>query len=209
MIAGTIPEMQSVAEMPFIAGNAALDFVNTAEERGHPAADDALTTAADLRLWGQRYGLIARSATPDDRAEGELANAREARELLYALLFARVHHRPLPKAALARLADLAADAYRAATLEASADGNLRWRWNRSELATIRHVAVTSAIDLLHAEPSPRLKQCPGEQCGWFFLDATKRGNRRWCSMSECGQDAKNLRRRKPRRGNDRADRAAG
>jgi predicted RNA-binding Zn ribbon-like protein len=192
--------MQSIAEMPFVAGNTALDFVNTAEERGHPAAGDALTTTADLRLWGQRYGLIARTATRHAGAEGELQKAREVRELLYALFLARVHDRPLPTGALPRLADLAADAYRAAALEASADGNLRWRWNRSELATIRHIALTSAIDLLHTEPVPRLKQCPGEHCGWFFLDTTKRGNRRWCSMSECGQEAKNIRRRKPTHG---------
>jgi predicted RNA-binding Zn ribbon-like protein len=94
------------------------------------------------------------------------------------------------------VAELAAEAYRAASLQPDPDGSLRWRWNRSELATIRHVAVTSAIDLLHADPSPRLKECPGERCGWFFLDTTKRGNRRWCSMNECGQDAKNLKRRK-------------
>jgi predicted RNA-binding Zn ribbon-like protein len=55
--------------------------------------------------------------------------------------------------------------------------------------------VTSAVDLLRELPSERLKQCPGEHCGWFFLDSTKRGNRRWCSMGECGQDAKDERRR--------------
>jgi predicted RNA-binding Zn ribbon-like protein len=188
--------MQSVSEMPFVAGHAALDFVNTAEARGHPEAGDALRTPADLRLWGQRYGLISRSRITDERAEAEFKKARQARELLHTLLIARVRHRPLPKRALARVAELAAEAYRAASLQPDRDGSLRWRWNRSELATIRHVAVTSAIDLLHADPSPRLKECPGERCGWFFLDTTKRGNRRWCSMNECGQDAKNLKRRK-------------
>src|ERR1700761_1596455 len=117
MIAGTIRAMQSIAELPFIAGNVALDFVNTAEERGHAAAGDALTTPADLRRWGRRYGLIARSATGEDGAGGEFERARAARELLYGLFFAQVHHRPTPKAALARLGELAAEAYRAATLE--------------------------------------------------------------------------------------------
>jgi predicted RNA-binding Zn ribbon-like protein len=55
--------------------------------------------------------------------------------------------------------------------------------------------VTGTIDLLQAEPTVRLKQCPGQQCGWFFLDTTKRGNRRWCSMAECGQEAKDEQRR--------------
>lgn len=191
--------MHSVSEMPFVAGHAALDFVNTAEERGHPEAGDALRVPADLRLWGQRYGLIARSLKLDEDAPAELERAREARELLFALLFARAQGTPPRRADLARLADLATDAYSAATLRVDVDGAVRWYWSRSELATIRHIAVTEALDLLRGEPSPRLKQCPGDRCGWFFLDTTKRGNRRWCRMSECGQEAKDRRRRQRRR----------
>jgi predicted RNA-binding Zn ribbon-like protein len=190
--------MQSIREMPFVAGNAALDFVNTAEERGHPDADDALLTPADLRLWGQRYGLLARSLRLNADAPAELERAREARELVYALLLARVQGRRPRKPDLARLAELAADAYRAATLQIDGDGAVGWHWSPSDLATVRHVAVTAAVELLDGAPSARLKQCPGEQCGWLFLDTTKRGNRRWCQMAECGQEAKDQRRREQR-----------
>lgn len=191
--------MHSIAEMPFVAGNAALDFVNTAEERGHPDAGDALLTPADLRLWGQRYGLLGRSLKLDADAPDELDRARDARELLYGLLLARVHRQPPRKRDLARLEELAVEGYRAGRLEAEGDGIVGWHWSQSKLDTIRHVAVISAVDLLHDEPSPRLKQCPGDHCGWFFLDRTKRGNRRWCQMSECGQEAKDERRRQRRR----------
>src|SRR5689334_1866808 len=88
VIAGTLSDVQTIREMPFVGGNVALDFVNTAEERGHPEAGDALLTPADLRLWGQRYGLLARSPRTGADAPGELERAREARELIYALLFA-------------------------------------------------------------------------------------------------------------------------
>ena len=60
--------VQSISEMPFVADNPALDFVNTAEERGHPDADDALLSPSDLRLWGQRYGLLAGSLKLGDDA---------------------------------------------------------------------------------------------------------------------------------------------
>jgi predicted RNA-binding Zn ribbon-like protein len=189
--------------MPFIAGHVALDFVNTAEERGHPDADDALRTPADLALWGQRRGLLARTIAVNGDEQAELGRAIEARELLYDLLFARVHGRAMRKAQLARLAEFVAEAYDAGRLQPADDGNVGWRWSRSELATVRHVAVTSAVDLLRNSPAPRLKQCPGDHCGWFFLDTTKRGNRRWCSMSECGQEAKDERRRAQRRASRR------
>jgi predicted RNA-binding Zn ribbon-like protein len=191
-------EVQSIHEVPFVAGHSALDFVNTAEGRGHPAVGEALLTEADLRAWGQRYGLIARSLKLDDQAHAELERARVARELLYSLFFARAHRRAVSKRDVARLAELAADAYRAASLRVDADGGVSWHWLPSKLTSVRHVVVTSAVELLHAEPSSRLKQCPGDHCGWFFLDTTKRGNRRWCQMRECGQEAKDERRRQRR-----------
>lgn len=196
--------MQTVAEMPFVAGHAALDFVNTAEERGHPDAGDALRTPADLRLWGYRYGLISESLPRAEDEQTELNQALEARELLYGLFLVRIEGQSPPEAQVHRLAQLAATAYDAASLRPADDGRLEWYWKRSELTTVRHVAVTSAVDLLETVPTARLKQCPGAHCGWFFLDATKRGNRRWCLMSECGQDAKDERRRARRHAGDRA-----
>ena len=73
--------MQSLEELPFIAGHVALDFVNTAEERGRPEAGDVLRTPADLGLWGQRYGLLSPHVRED---RSELRRALGVRELLYA-----------------------------------------------------------------------------------------------------------------------------
>ena len=36
----------------------------------------------------------------------------------------------------------------------------------------------------------RVRQCANPDCGWLFLDNSKSGNRRWCSMSACGNRAK-------------------
>lgn len=184
--------MQSLEELPFVAGHVALDFVNTAEQRGHPDAGDVLRRPADLRLWGLRYGLLS-SAAREDRSE--LSRALAARELLYSVFLACARALPPAPAELAALSRLAAAAYRAAALTPTGEGTVTWHWPPDQLSTVRHVAVSSAVDLLERGPGPRLKQCPGDQCGWFFLDTTKRGNRRWCSMSECGQDAKTARRR--------------
>lgn len=190
--------MKTVAELPFVAGHVALDFVNTAEERGHPEAVDALTGPADLRAWGQRYGLISAPAGLEDDDQAEFGRAIETRELLYEVFLARRDGQPVTAQQLARLSELGAAAYRAGELRRDDDGTINWNWDRASLDSIRHVAVTEAIDLLRAEPSARLKQCPGDHCGWFFLDTTKRGNRRWCSMAECGQDAKDEYRRAQR-----------
>jgi predicted RNA-binding Zn ribbon-like protein len=33
-----------------------------------------------------------------------------------------------------------------------------------------------------------VKACPGDSCGWLFLDP--RGRRRWCIMATCGNRSK-------------------
>lgn len=186
--------MESVTDLPLVGGNLALDFVNTSEGRGGSMAGDALGTGADLRTWGRRVGVIGHRASADD--ESELARAIEARELLYALFSARVADRPVAPELLAAFSELAAGAYAAGSLRTAAAGGLEWSWDPSRVSSVRHTVVVGAAELLGAPHSQRLKQCPGDHCGWFFLDTTKRGNRRWCSMSTCGQEAKNLRRRR-------------
>jgi predicted RNA-binding Zn ribbon-like protein len=186
--------MRNVDDLPFVAGCPALDFVNTAELRGHPRATEFLQTAEDLRTWGVRYGLLD-GAARSTRPGREYARAIEARELLYRMCCDRVGGAADDVENLEQLSELAADAVRCGRLVARAGGLLHWQFDDTELATVRHVAITSALELFGQTGTARLKQCPGDHCGWFFLDATKRGNRRWCLMSECGQDAKRAGRR--------------
>jgi predicted RNA-binding Zn ribbon-like protein len=186
--------VQTLQDLPFVAGDPALDFVNTGEERGHPLAGDVLHGPEDLREWGCRYGLLSTAATSARPAQ-EFSKALEARELLYRLCFSRVHGETDDPGDVRRLAELAAEAYAAGSLAPTGAHRLEWHWRASDLATVRHVATTSAVELLAGAATSRLKQCPGDHCGWFFLDATKRGNRRWCQMSGCGQLAKSARRR--------------
>ena len=48
----------------------------------------------------------------------------------------------------------------------------------------------SAADLALAAQRVRLRQCANEKCRWLFVDDSKGGSRRWCSMSTCGNHAK-------------------
>jgi len=196
--------MRSVAEISFVAGHVALDFINTAEGRGGKDAGEALRTVGDLRQWGQRRGVIDGGVIDGgvidggaSAGDGELPAAIAARELLYRLFLDRTRGQRAAATDLAALERLAAGAYQAAHLDQAADGSLSWGWDRAQLSTVRYVVVTAGLELLGKPAGARLKQCPGDDCGWFFIDSTKRGNRRWCSMSDCGQEAKTARRRRP------------
>jgi predicted RNA-binding Zn ribbon-like protein len=51
------------------------------------------------------------------------------------------------------------------------------------------------VDLLRNADVSRLRLCPLADggCGWLFLDRSRNGSRRWCSMDDCGTHAKSRR----------------
>lgn len=57
------------------------------------------------------------------------------------------------------------------------------------LAPLFPVAHAIGDLLCDVDPS-RVRQCEGEGCTLWFLDRTKAGKRRWCSMAICGNRAK-------------------
>jgi predicted RNA-binding Zn ribbon-like protein len=58
------------------------------------------------------------------------------------------------------------------------------------------------VDLLRTADPDRLRSCPLPDggCGWLFLDRSRNGSRRWCSMDDCGTHAKSRRLTERRRG---------
>ena len=66
-------------------------------------------------------------------------------------------------------------------------------------------AAAVAVDLLCHTDLNRLAICPPEHhgCGWLFLDRSRNGSRRWCTMEACGSFEK-ARRLTQRRRADRA-----
>jgi predicted RNA-binding Zn ribbon-like protein len=48
------------------------------------------------------------------------------------------------------------------------------------------------VDLVRTADRSRLRTCPLADggCGWLFLDRSRNGTRRWCSMDDCGAHAK-------------------
>jgi predicted RNA-binding Zn ribbon-like protein len=64
---------------------------------------------------------------------------------------------------------------------------------RSEVDAIDGVLwriVHAAFELLTGPQAARIRRCAGVRCDWLFVDTSKRGNRRWCDMSVCGNQAK-------------------
>jgi predicted RNA-binding Zn ribbon-like protein len=181
-------------EYELIAGDPALDFVNTIHDWTVDEPRDYLTDYAEALRFGEAAGLLTRaevkrlSARPSDR---ELRRLRALRGLLERVLRAIVDGRAPNPADLDTLAREAAWAARGVRLQ-SIKGRLIRHIDaqRARVATLRWRIADAALSLLTSPSSnlDRVKACPS--CGWFFRDETKSGTRRWCSMATCGSIAK-------------------
>ncbi|MFD3817225.1 CGNR zinc finger domain-containing protein [Streptomyces rubiginosohelvolus] len=48
-----------------------------------------------------------------------------------------------------------------------------------------HALALRTEDLLSGDGLGRVRRCEGPGCGWFFLDRSRSGTRRWCSSQDC------------------------
>jgi predicted RNA-binding Zn ribbon-like protein len=171
-----------------VGGTVCLDFANSVDwdsdgcER--PAHADVLAAPADLATWGARLGVAPAIAV----SGRELAAARSLRRAVHELFAAAAADRPPREDSIVQLEANYAEAVAAARLVA---GDSAWRldWAEDDSRRIRFVVASDAVDLLgDAERLPRVRICPGNNCGWLFVDNT--GRRRWCAMEVCGSRAK-------------------
>jgi predicted RNA-binding Zn ribbon-like protein len=57
-------------------------------------------------------------------------------------------------------------------------------WPAANPVALQHALIGAAMQLLCSADVHRVKACDG--CGWLFLDTSRAGARRWCSMAMCG-----------------------
>ncbi|WP_232835585.1 CGNR zinc finger domain-containing protein [Actinocorallia populi] len=181
----------------FDAGAVCLDFAHTGGE-GPYAVFEALHKPADLGGWLARPPLAASVTTPVTGRE--LAAAKALRQAVWEAAHARAAHRPLPAGAVAAINGAAA----AAPLvpELAADGTTAG-WAppvraRQALSTL----AREMIELLSGPLAERIRECASEDCPLVFVDSSRPGARRWCSMERCGNRHK-LRALRARRATDR------
>ena len=177
-----------------------LDFVNTLCWRGSPSPTEQLHGIAEVLAWSATSGgveprlveaLRARWAARPREADRAFTAAIELRETLHRTFAAVAGSGVAPPDELARLnAALARAAPRARM--AWRDGAYRWDTvlGPPVAATLLSPVLWSAADLLAGGRRERVRQCANPLCRWMFLDDSKGGSRRWCSMSACGNRAK-------------------
>ena len=201
-----------------VGGALCLDFANTVEGREGPERRDAMRAPRDLLLWGRRAGIVPEerggAVPPATALAGPFEQALELREAIYRVFTAIVRGQAPGPVDLDLLQSTLVEGLASARLapdDTAPDRPYAWRWEERgvpgdparAIDVLRWRASQSAVDLLLRGRLERVRQCPGGgegPCNWLFIDTTKGGNRRWCSMADCGGRAKwrrqNARRRK-------------
>ncbi|MGE3741501.1 MAG: ABATE domain-containing protein [Geminicoccaceae bacterium] len=190
----------SPAPFKFIAGNPALDFVNSVSGwvAGAPRGEH-LRTYGDLVAWGLDAGLVAPRAAKRLLAEAArqpraaaqaLSRGVALRDCLHRLFAALAQGRPPARADLEAVNAAIGDALAHQRLVRRGDGFV-WDWDDAPaLDRVLWPVLRAVTDLLTSERLARVRECGGERCHWLFLDETKNASRRWCDMSVCGNRAK-------------------
>jgi predicted RNA-binding Zn ribbon-like protein len=172
-----------------------LDLTNTVFDRAHPAPDnDLLKTPSDVLTWCESIGFFDRApALGGSGANGLTEEVRSVREHAWAVFDAVSRERPIPTVPLGALLERSGAGVRSGHLrptDADLD-HLAADWDvPGAIATALSLLAVHALFTL---PADRVRACA--RCGWLFLDSSRGGRRRWCSMSTCGNREKASRHR--------------
>lgn len=174
----------------FGLGHVSLEFLATMAGRlGEPV--DRLREPDDLARWLEQAGL-ASGASCDEHL---LAEARELREAIYRAL-ERARRGTEPRQGDLDLINAWA---RRPVRVAQIGPRLTRTWTDSVTAEagLAYLAQAS-VDLIAGPELGLVRNCADAGCSLLFVDRSRPGRRRWCSMERCGNRSKTARYRQRR-----------
>jgi len=179
-----------------VAGHLALELCNTKALWGLSSERDYFSSYAVAVLWAREHGVI--DADEVRRLRGEPAPAQRValgrlRRLRAGLFHSVTTAGAVQDEALAEVHGFVARAVARSSYARS--GVLQAAWSS---AVITDRCALAAHELLTRYGTGAVGLCAGKECGWVFLDPSRR--RRWCTMAVCGNRAKARRFAERRRG---------
>lgn len=177
----------------FVGGHPGIDLTNTVFTRHKPDDDnDLLNSPQDVGNWLHSAGLATRvqaNVVSGIPPRAFLESLRQLREASFSVFDALTAGKPPPAEGLgllfARAAEGLSQGGHVKLIEGERTPQIaRFDDPRAVLAFLAAVAIEAYFVL----PRERLHACP--RCGWLFVDTSRGGKRRWCSMQTCGNREK-------------------
>ncbi len=177
--------------------NPAADFVNTLDERLSSSPVERLDSYEALVEFTRQAQLVDNNTATrllksgGDRNISEIYSAAlQLRAAVFDVLLALSAGTKPSADPVSIIENAIRRAYEARRLTLG-DSNLTWSW-RDPTGPARPLwELALAIEsLLLSTDIQRIKKCTASDCGTIFIDNSKAGSRRWCSMSDCGNRSK-------------------
>lgn len=170
----------------FIGNDLALDFINSAFGMGNDSWD-CLADDAGALAWLKAADLLA----PDFNAPvaGLATLAQALRTAAGRLIDLNKPRDPTDFTVVNRILE----AGRPVRTLAQGEGDnvvLLARRRDDSAASLLEPVATALVQLLVQGDLAQVRQCEAHDCTLRFLDVTKSGRRRWCSMAVCGNRMK-------------------
>ena len=176
----------------FDPGAACLELAYTGGEAWPRNVYETLHAPADLARWLEGYlGAPAPPVSTED-----FAGAVALRNAVWDGVDARLAGEPLPPAAVAEVNRHAARPPLAPQIQADRRAG---RAEPFETGQVLSTLARDAVDLFTGPHADRIRMCAADDCFLVFVDTSRPGRRRWCSMERCGNRAKVSRFRHQRR----------
>ena len=166
----------------FKSGRSSLDFAATVGERWRRCFE-RLRSPEDLARWFVEAGLLIQEP---EVTEELLAEARALREAIYRIAKLAGQGEPA-RADMRELNRWAARPPLAPVL--SMRREVAWTADEPAAAALGTLA-RDAIDLVSGPFAGRVRECARDDCALLFVDMSRPGRRRWCSMGGCGNKTK-------------------
>jgi predicted RNA-binding Zn ribbon-like protein len=167
----------------FKSGRLCLDFVATVGERWRRSFE-RLRSPEDLGRWFVEARML--TAAPDV-TQAQLVEARRLRESIYRVAKLAGGGKP-DGCDLEEINRFAARTPLTPRLES--DGrSVTWHGEQPVEAALATIA-RETVDLVSGPLAARVRECAAPDCALLFVDASRPGRRRWCSMEACGNVAK-------------------
>ncbi|MEW2035056.1 CGNR zinc finger domain-containing protein [Streptomyces roseifaciens] len=142
---------------------------------------EVLHEPGDLAAWAERSRL---TPTPVlEISEAEVTGMRELRDALFRVFMAHTHGEPHPQSDLETINEAAARPSLAPAVAPT--GERHWAGTPSGTQLAATVA-RDAVELLTGPYAHRIRTCAAGDCNLIYVDTSRPGRRRWCSMEHCG-----------------------
>lgn len=173
-------------------GRVCLDFLNTLRDRWD-VPRETLGEPDDVARWLRGAGLLTEPPRTGDVPECARRSAVALREAVdRAVLRAADAALPAP-ADIAVINEASSAAPRPALHLVLREGRLESSGAARAAEGVREglgLVAQDAIELLLSPEIRRVRVCGAEHCALRFVDRSPARNRRWCSMSRCGNRTK-------------------